>query len=117
MSAAEFLIELLDKLAWPSLILVLVLIFKGSLRELLKRLESIGTKYGTLNFQESLDQAKEEADKAKLPEFSEGLAKDEMGYYETSFSKPTGVLWPRFQFWMFLLSSRLFMIFVHHWQW
>jgi len=78
----EFLIELFDKLAWPSLILVLVLIFKGSLRELLKRLESIGTKYGTLNFQESLDQAKEEADKAKLPEFSEDLAKDEMAYYE-----------------------------------
>jgi len=71
---------LLDKLAWPSLLLALVLIFKGSLRELLKRLESIGTKYGTLNFQESLDQAKKEADKAKLP--SEGVGKDEIEYYK-----------------------------------
>ena len=82
MTKQEFIIELLDKIAWPSLLLVLVLIFKSSLRELLKRLESIGTKYGTLNFHESLDEAKEDANKAKLPEISEGFVRDEMKYYE-----------------------------------
>jgi len=82
MTKQEFIIEVLDKIAWPSLLLVFVLIFKGSLRQLFKRLESIGTKYGTLNFRESLDEAKGEADKAKLPEISEGFAKDEVEYYE-----------------------------------
>lgn len=82
MTNLEFIIELLDKLVWPLLIFILFLFFKDSLRKLLKRLESIGTKYGTLNFREPLDEAKKEADKAKLPDFSDDFTKNKIGSYE-----------------------------------
>jgi hypothetical protein len=82
MTIREFIVQLADKLAWPALVLALVLIFRSSLRELLRRLEHVGTKYGRLDFRESLDQAKQDAENAELPEPAKVLAKDEIQYYE-----------------------------------
>jgi hypothetical protein len=82
MDTTEFLIELLDKLAWPVSIIILVLILRKEFAGLLENLRSLKYKDLSLEFGQRLKDAKEEAEKANLPDISKGLTMDKVEYYE-----------------------------------
>ena len=77
----EFVIELFDKLAWPISAIVLVIILRKELASIVGNLRSLKYKELSLEFGEKLEEAKKEADKAKLPEISARLSRVELEYY------------------------------------
>lgn len=82
MSPGEFVIELLDKLAWPTGIIVLVLLLRKEMAGLLQNLRSLKYKDLTLEFGQKLEGAKEAAEKAGLPSIFSEMTQEKMEYYK-----------------------------------
>jgi hypothetical protein len=82
MNVAEFLIELLGKLAWPICVIILVLMLRKELAGLIEKLRSLKYKDLSLEFDQKLENAKKEAKRAKVTDVFEDLSKDKIEYYE-----------------------------------